>query len=193
MMTAKEYRDNVQWNWVMQQHYPGYQRFLKLFNEEERKSYKMKLPAGSLAVNSYNDENFDFPHDVDPDGHYEKFVLSVLQQHFPIYNLKHRRTWWLHYPKFEHSFVGVHRHEGERVLTSVLFLESNLTENNMNEPGTLFAITQENDRTNELHEFLPVPGQCVIMDGMVYHGTYPTQFDRKVLVVDYDYEIIEDD
>jgi len=82
MMTAKEYRDNVQWNWVMQQHYPGYQRFLKLFNEEERKSYKMKLPAGSLAVNSYNDENFDFPHDVDPDGHYEKFVLSVLQHTF---------------------------------------------------------------------------------------------------------------
>ena len=60
----------------------------------------------------------------------------------------------------------------------------------MLEPGTLFAIVNDGQKT-KMETWDPVPGTVVLMDGMVYHGTYPTQFDRKVLVCDFEYQIGE--
>ena len=36
----------------------------------------------------------------------------------------------------------------------------------------------------------PIEGKVVIMDGKVFHGTYPALEDRHVFVVDFEYESV---
>ena len=39
--------------------------------------------------------------------------------------------------------------------------------------------------------FAPEPGACVIMDGKVFHGTYPALGERRAFVCDFTYDIVE--
>lgn len=188
MLSLEEYKD-IHQNWYFDLQYPDYKKFLKLFDQESRPSYKYKLPTGSLDADSYSDEGFEYPYDID-DGQYANYIMDTVKKEFPLKNIQLLRTWWVHYPALKNTFVGVHRHESLNVFTTVLFLEGHISGNHMLEPGTLFAITRDENRT-KMEQWHPVPGTVVLMDGMVYHGTYPTQFDRKVLVCDFAYELGE--
>jgi hypothetical protein len=187
-MNVEEY-SKIHQNWFFDVQYPNYKKFLDLFDIDKRPSYKYKLPTGSLDADSYSDADFAYPHDIDQ-GEYAKFITDTVQEQFPIKDVKLLRTWWVHYPAFKNTFVGVHRHESPNVFTTVLFLEGHVSGNHMLEPGTLFAIVADGQKT-KMEQWEPVPGTVVLMDGMVYHGTYPTQFDRKVLVCDFEYNIGE--
>lgn len=188
-MNVEEYK-SIHQNWYFDIDYPKYDQFLKLFDQDKRPSYKYKLPTGSLDADSYSDEGFKYPYDIDQ-GEYPQHIIDIVTNEFPLKNVSLLRTWWVHYPAFKNTYVGVHRHESLNVFTTVLFLEGHVSGNHMLEPGTLFAIVKDENKT-KMEQWHPTPGTVVLMDGMVYHGTYPTQFDRKVLVCDFEYEIGEE-
>ena len=169
--------------WISKDKYNEYKKFLALFNNPE----KSHIDYGG-AVIQYN-ENFTYPHQVDPDEVYIQWIKKSIEK-FQFKNVKFKKSWWLTYPK--NSFSGMHTHEdrGERTMTCVMFLNtiSLSTETPLN--GKLKAVTM-NPVTGELVSDMIkcIAGDVVIMDGKVYHGVYPTLEERKVFVVDFTYEV----
>jgi hypothetical protein len=172
-------------NWVMETYYPNYEKFLNLYNLE---SYKFNLPHGNGGAYMYSLADLKYPKVLDPNKDYIKYVEETIQEHLPLKNIRLSESWWLDYPSG--SYSGIHQHKNGQIFTTVLFLESDATLPHLSEPGCLFAFTVEEGKP-VLHEWEPQPGKLVLMDGQIYHGTYPTQFKRKVLVCDFSYELGE--
>jgi hypothetical protein len=188
-MTPEEYKTNIQNNWVFETNYSNYKDFLSLY-DDERLKYSFKLPHGDGSTIMYSDKDMQYPIDVDPTKKYIKFIKSTIQEKFPLIDIEEHQTWWLDYPAHTNSYAGIHRHQSSDIFTTVLFLETDSILSHLAEPGCLFAFLAENGQT-ELYEWEPTPGLVVLMDGMVYHGTYPTQFKRRVLVCDFKYKVKE--
>ena len=170
-------------NWVMDTYYPNYNIFLELFNKE---SYSFNLPHGDGGAKMYANPNLEYPIDIDPSGEYIEFVKKSVSDYLPLTDIKLSECWWLDYPPKTYS--GIHQHKKGQLFTTVLFLDSDATLPHLSEPGCLFAFTVENN-VPVLHEWEPDPGKLIILDGHIYHGNYPTQFKRNVLVCDFTYNI----
>ena len=127
-----------------------------------------------------------YPTQVDPNLKFQEFVNQSIAG-LPIKNLKFKKSWWLNYPVGAYS--GLHSHIPGPQLTAVLFLTTCKTTLEYPLAGSLNTLSNADGQiTYEQHQC--VAGDVVIMDGNVYHGTYPTLDERKVFVCDFDYEII---
>jgi len=169
----------------METYYSDYDKFLELYNTE---CYTFNLPHGDGGAKMYALSNLAYPTFVDTNKSYIKYIEETIKEHLPLKNINLTECWWLDYPPTTYS--GIHQHKKGQIFTTVLFLESDATLPHLSEPGCLFAFTVENGEP-VLHEWEPEPGKLVLMDGHIYHGTYPTQFKRKVLVCDFSYELGE--
>jgi len=114
-------------------------------------------------------------------------------QMIPIKNLKINMSWCIDYN--EDGYQGLHSH-GE--LLSVVFhlddqppLEA--YEADRASYGMLYSIMPQPDGTQIVKNYIPKRGQCIIMDGKVFHGVYPVKGPRRTVVVDFDFEYLDPD
>jgi len=165
--------------WVVDDlYYSGYKKFLKLFdNSNER---HVDYGNGTL----YYKKDMQYPTDIDPREEYLMFIKFQLQD-LPIRIKDFKKAWGVKYPPGGYS--GLHSHQPGKQLTSVLFLDTPKPSVEYPLAGCLTTLQPTNSEIQYLtHK--PIEGKMVILDGKVWHGSYPTLEDRHVFVVDFEYE-----
>ena len=165
--------------WVVDDlYYSGYKKFLKLFdNSNER---HVDYGNGTL----YYKKDMQYPTDIDPREEYLMFIKLQLQD-LPIRIKDFKKAWGVKYPPGGYS--GLHSHQPGKQLTSVLFLDTPKPSVEYPLAGCLTTLQPTNSEITYLtHK--PIEGKMVILDGKVWHGSYPTLEDRHVFVVDFEYE-----
>ena len=166
--------------WVVDDlYYPGYKKFLKLFNT----SSEQHVDRGNGTL--YYKKDMKYPTDIDPKQEYLEFIKFQLQN-LPIRVKEFQKAWGVKYPPGAYS--GLHCHQPGKQLTSVLFLDTPKPSRAYPLAGCLTTCqpTPESEINYLTHK--PIEGKLVIMDGKVYHGSYPALEDRHVFVVDFEYE-----
>ena len=165
--------------WVVADlHYPEYKKFEKIFTDYDKKH--KDYGNGWLHYKT----NMSYPTDIDNTLDFHRFIKESIDR-LPIKVKDFKRAWGVEYTPGAYS--GLHCHVPGKQLTAVLFLTS--VEQNYEYPlaGSLVTLQPTDHEINYL-QHSPAAGNCVIMDGRVYHGTYPTLNDRRVFVCDFDYE-----
>lgn len=159
--------------------YDSYNDFMQLF-DIEAESHR---DSGDSTI--FHLHNWEFPAIISNDyqEHIKKHVKNL-----PYKNIQHSKSWWIDYPKY--SYAGMHSHTPGRQFTCVLFLNDYIEEEKYPHAGYLYA-TLNNDNRMSYQEWKPEAGKLVILDGRVWHGTYPTQQQRKVFVSDFTFDVGE--
>ncbi len=164
--------------WVMDElHYADYDKFNKLFTKTNN-SHK-DWGNGWL----YYKNEMQYPIDIDPTMDFQKFIRKSCEN-FPIEITDFKKAWGVDYEAGAYS--GMHSHIPGQQLTAVLFLTTAETSDKYPLAGNLVTLQPEDHKISYLaHK--AIAGNVVIMDGRVYHGTYPTINNRRVFVCDFDY------
>ena len=166
--------------WVVNElHYSGFKKFLKLF--ENYDSRHVDYGNGTL----YYKDKMKYPKDIDPTLDYQSWIKFQLKS-LPITVNNFMKAWGVKYPPGGYS--GLHCHKPGQQLTSVLFLDTPKPSPQYPLAGSLTTLQPNPDSTIHYLQHKPVAGNVVIMDGKVFHGTYPTLEDRHVFVCDFEYE-----
>lgn len=167
--------------WYNTSRYENYKKFQKLFEIEA----EFHRDSGDSQV--FYLQNYEYPVIIDNDKEYLEHLKKHVRR-LPFKNIRHAKSWWINYPK--HSYTGLHSHQPGKQFTCVLFLDDYIEEENYPHAGYLYAVlNNENQITYE--EWKPEVGTLVLMDGRVWHGTYPARHKRRVFVVDFEYDIGE--
>lgn len=168
--------------WIVDgNHYPTYKKFLKLFKE-----YDQTHKDTGNGVLHYK-QDMSYPIDIDGTLDFHRFIKAcIADSNLPITVKEFQKAWGVNYENGDYS--GFHSHTPGKQLTAVLFLTD--AEQNKEYPlaGSLVCLQPLEYEINSV-TFTPKAGDCVIMDGKVYHGTYPAISNRKVFVCDFEYEI----
>jgi hypothetical protein len=168
--------------WVVDElHYPGYKKFLPLFEKYDDRH----IDYGNGML--YYKNNMAYPNDLDPKLDYHAWIKFQLQN-VPITVKEFKKAWGVKYPPGGYS--GLHCHQPGKQLTSVMFLDTPKPSIDYPLAGSLTTLQPTPDSTINYLQHKPIAGRVVIMDGKVFHGTYPTLEDRHVFVCDFDYESI---
>ena len=166
--------------WVVDDlYYPGWKKFLKLFESY----YDRHIDYGNGTL--YYKKDMSYPTDIDPKEEYLAFIKFQLQN-LPIRVKDFQKAWGVKYPPGAYS--GLHSHVPGKQLTSVLFLDTPKPSITYPLAGSLTTLQPTPDSTINYIQHKPIAGKLVIIDGKVFHGTYPTLEDRHVFVVDMEYE-----
>lgn len=166
--------------WVVDDlYYPGWKKFLKLFESY----YDRHIDYGNGTL--YYKKDMSYPTDIDPKEEYLQFIKFQLQN-LPIRIKDFQKAWGVKYPPGAYS--GLHSHVPGKQLTSVLFLDTPKPSITYPLAGSLTTLQPTPDSIINYVQHKPIAGKLVIMDGKVFHGTYPTLEDRHVFVVDMEYE-----
>lgn len=169
--------------WVITgNHYPTWKKFLPLFDEGVYDKSHKDYSNGYLHYKT----DMAYPEDLDPTLDFHRFI-KICCAELPIKIGNFKKAWGVDYKPGAYS--GLHCHAPGKQLTAVLFLTNTKTSEEYPLAGYLTTLQPLEYSTNYL-QHVPKAGDCVIMDGRVYHGTYPTLNQRKVFVCDFDYETL---
>jgi hypothetical protein len=170
--------------WVITENfYPGWEKFLKLFDDKIYDTKKDKL----MDYVFYTQGEMEYPEAVDPELDFQKFIKKcIIESELPITMGKCLKAWGLKYPPG--SYSGMHCHQPGKQLTCVMFLDNEVVSEQYPLAGSLVTLQPFEHDINHVR-VKPTPGGVVIMDGRVFHGTYPTISDRRVFVCDFSYEV----
>jgi|TARA_X000000950_G_C13674992_1_gene561528 hypothetical protein len=170
--------------WVITENfYPGWEKFLKLFDDKIYDTKKDKL----MDYVFYTQGEMEYPEAVDPELDFQKFIKKCLiESELPITMGKCLKAWGLKYPPG--SYSGMHCHQPGRQLSVVMFLDDVMVSEQYPLAGSLVTLQPFEHEINHVR-VRPTPGGVVIMDGRVFHGTYPTLNNRRVFVCDFSYEV----
>lgn len=168
--------------WVVDgNRYPTYKKFEQLFTDYDKKH----KDYGNGWLHYKND--MAYPTDIDGTLDFHRFIKAcIADSGLPIKVLDFKKAWGVKYPPGAYS--GLHSHTPGKQLTAVLCLNHIEQDDTYPLAGSLVTLQPTDHEINYVQHKLK-PGDCVIMDGKVYHGTYPTLNDRRVFVCDFDYEI----
>ena len=167
--------------WFNTSYYKDYDKFKKLFELES----ESRRDSGDSVV--FYLQNYEYPSIIDSEKEYIKYLKQHVEK-MPFKNVVHKKSWWVDYPK--HSYAGLHSHTPGRQFTCVLFLDDYVEEKDHPHAGYLYGVLNNNNRIT-YEEWKPEAGTLVIMDGRMWHGTYPTRHKRRVFVVDFEYDMGE--
>lgn len=169
--------------WVItDNHYPGWQKFLNLFDDTVYDTKKDLL----MPYVFYTQGEMEYPDKIDPTFEFQEFIKQCLvESNLPIKMGDCLKCWGLKYPVG--SYSGMHCHQPGKQLSVVLFLDDVETSELYPLAGSLVTLQPYEHDINHVR-VKPTPGGVVIMDGRVFHGTYPTLNERKVFVADFAYE-----
>ena len=135
----------------------------------------------------YTQGEMEYPDSVDPELDFQKFIKKcITESELPITMGKCLKAWGLKYPPG--SYSGMHCHQPGKQLTCVMFLDNEVVSEQYPLAGSLVTLQPFEHDINHVR-VKPTPGGVVIMDGRVFHGTYPTISDRRVFVCDFSYEV----
>lgn len=174
-MMFNDLLEDVYTDWLIISKYDNYKDFHALFSIDSNKH----RDHGGNVVYYLND--YRYP---SIENNFKQHILETVKDH-PITNIKFAKSWWVDYPVGAYS--GVHTHTPGKQFTCILYLTDNETTSEYPYAGSLFAVSKKYG----YKQISPQAGDLVIMDGNVWHGTYPTTSDRKVFVCDFTYEIGE--
>tara|TARA_B100001287_G_scaffold55094_1_gene43554 strand:- start:102 stop:722 length:621 start_codon:yes stop_codon:yes gene_type:complete len=183
-------------HWVVSAFYPDYKdlEFLLDFTTAD-------MSAGSCTVNGIQQfiENEDW---TEQRTKYKKWMSDVFEQlGMPIQSVVERqpetptdlstRAWTVNY--FPGGWQAGHFHstdragqQNRRFGTSVMMFDRiEPTRKNLFN-GCNYVVLQGNNGYTYDHKFHPEPGKVIMMDDRVWHGAYPTDENRRVLVWDFD-------
>lgn len=159
--------------------YSDYKNFLNCFDLDS----DSHRDSGDSTI--FHLKNWEYPQSID--DNYIDFVKKSVAK-MPYKNIQHSKSWWIDYPT--HSYAGMHSHTPGRQFTCVLFLDDYIEDEQHPHAGYLYAVLNNNN-TMSYHEWKPEPGKIIILDGRVWHGTYPTRQKRKVFVTDFTFDVGE--
>lgn len=160
--------------------YPTYKKFEKIFTDHD-KSHK---DYGNGYLHYKND--MAYPTDIDGTLDFHRFIKAcIADSGLPIKVLDFKKAWGVKYPPGAYS--GLHSHTPGKQLTAVLCLNHIEQDDTYPLAGSLVTLQPLDHEINYVQHKL-TPGDCIIMDGRVYHGTYPTLNERRVFVCDFNYE-----
>jgi len=162
--------------------YPSWQRFLNF-----KQSLECHKDWG--GGNLYYNKDFEYPIAHDEESDFHDFIRINVEHHYESIKVtKHLKSWWVDYTPGTYS--GLHNHKPGQQLTSVLFLSTAKTSEQFPLAGNLVTLQPLiGDLQYNAHE--AIEGNCIIMDGNIWHGTYPSIDNRQVFVSDYEYEVVQ--
>lgn len=161
-------------HWFLEKHYTDYKKFLGLFDGVPAKYH---LERG--GSNMYYKWDYSYPLEVDPDKEYLEFLKDSISGIAP--DAKYASSWWVDYPNGTYSVA--HQHVQTKRLTAIMFLTDYEWIRAWPVAGNLYAMSN----LIGYKEWTPNAGDVIIMDGGMYHGSYPAINERKVFVVDFEY------
>ena len=165
--------------WVVDDlYYPKWKNFLSIFDDYNE--YHRNAGGGYKFYKT----NMEYPTDIDPNLDLHAFIRFELQN-LPIDIGQFKKAWGLKYPPGGYS--GLHTHTPGKQLTAILFLDDCIVDINSPLAGNLITLQPTEDNSIQYLTHPTKAGKMVIMDGRVFHGTYPTTNERKVFVIDFDY------
>lgn len=163
--------------------YPTYKKFEKIFTDYDKKH--KDYGNGWLHYKT----DMAYPTDIDETLDFHRFIKAcIADSRLPIKVLDFKKAWGVKYPPGAYS--GLHSHTPGKQLTAVLCLSYIEQDDIYPLAGSLVTLQPLDHEINYVQHKLK-PGDCVIMDGRVYHGTYPTLNERRVFVCDFDYEVVD--
>ena len=163
----------IERDWIVTTTYDKYNDFLSLFSH----TCNSHRDHGGNTV--YYLDDYKYP---DVENNFINYVKNVVKDKVSG-DIEFAKSWWCDYPLG--SYSGVHTHTPGTQFTCILYLTDNITDLFFPYAGYLFSISKKEG----YYQFNPKAGDLVIMDGTVWHGTYPATSDRKVFVCDFSYEL----
>ena len=161
-------------------HYSEYEKFNKFFDSYD----KSHLDKGNGKM-CYR-EDFAYPTDIDPDLHFQEFIKKAVSE-LPLRIDRCTGTWGVEYKPGAYSNFHCHAgSSGIQPLSVVMFLTTAETNSTYPLAGDLVTMLPEDHRIISTNH-KSIAGDVVIMEGKVFHGTYPTLNNRRVFVCDFDY------
>ena len=181
-------------HWVVSAVYPNHKDLEKFFDFTDA-----DITDGTLTVNGIQKplELDDWAKERED---YKLWLLDIFQQiQAPIKKLVDKtdnqkyNAWTINY--FPGGWQAGHFHstnkmnqQNKRFASSIMFFDNIQPTKKNKQNGCLYTVMQDPNGYTYDHKFHPTPGRVVIMDDRVWHGTYPTEDNRRVLVWDFDYE-----
>ena len=162
---------------LIETHYPSIDEFEVLFQNKGPDDSE-----GKFTINGYQ---FDVTNRIKKDfNHVTEWIEGKCRANkIPIKNLKINMSWCIDYN--DGGYQALHCH-GQQALSVVFHLDD--------QPkgfGMLYSIMPRTDGTQLLQNHIPKRGQCLILDGKVFHGVYPVKKLRRSVVIDFDYDWLE--
>lgn len=180
MITDELLKNN---NWSFESYYNDSDKFLKAPFD-----LVTNFPGLSTFLPPLLDPDIAYPLDIDPEMKFVEFVKDTVQrEHSKIKNIKFSKSWFGYYPP--NYTITAHSHFHDRHFTAVLYLNNNDWHPvNQDQAGCLWTFhTEKGELVHQVFDHQE--GTVVFIGGQVWHGTYPTNVERKVFVVDFEYEV----
>tara|TARA_Y100000114_G_scaffold155813_1_gene181009 strand:+ start:1780 stop:2397 length:618 start_codon:yes stop_codon:yes gene_type:complete len=182
-------------HWVVSAFYPDYKDLEKFFDFTDIDISEKTATVNGLQRPIKNEEW------AEERTKYMTWMLDTLKQvNIPVTAIKERQSkdqsgwnsaWTINY--FPGGWQAGHFHStdrsaqsNKRFISTVMFFDDiNPTRDNRWN-GCLYTLLQNPYGYTYDHKFHPKAGQVIIMDDRVWHGTYPTEDNRRVFVSDFD-------
>tara|TARA_A100001388_G_scaffold231988_1_gene184478 strand:- start:2991 stop:3599 length:609 start_codon:yes stop_codon:yes gene_type:complete len=181
--------------WVVCAEYPHYEELLPFFDFTGVDVSESTATVNGIQRPIANEEW------TEQRKKYIAWMLEVFHTlQIPITSIKERQSkdqsgwnssWTVNY--FGGGWQAGHFHstdrmgqQNKRFISTVMFFDNIEPTRDNRWNGCLYTLLQNQYGYTYDHKFHPSPGRVVIMDDRVWHGTYPTEDNRRVFVSDFD-------
>lgn len=175
---------------VISAEYPDYEDFLPFFDftsvDMSERTSTVNGIQKQISNDSWSKER----------SKYIDWMLGIFEDlQVPIKTVTPRPdeypAWTVNY--FEGGWQAGHFHstnkmtqDNKRFISTVMFFDNIQPTKDNRWNGCLYTLLQNQYGYTFDHKFHPSPGKVVILDDRVWHGTYPTEDNRRVFVSDFD-------
>jgi len=167
-----------EYKWLIETVYPDFEGLLPLFdNHKDNRTYDTATNGGTQYT--YKTSEIEKVADILRD--HVNYSFRYLNH--PVEATDFIIGWSIKYQK--HGWQAMHNHSrpGE-VVSCVLYFDTNETENNSD--GAFYAVMPDTDGEQFVHVCPYWAGKMILLDGSVWHGSYPTQAERRILVLEFE-------
>ena len=161
--------------WIAETYYPKWKDLEELFED--------KGPDQSAEKTTFNGWQFDTTEKIKKYKLDEWFQDICRKRKIPIKNIKVNQSWCILYE--DGGYQHLHCH-GPTLISMVIHLDL--------QPeleGMLYTIIPKENNEMIINNYLPTPGQTIILAGRVFHGVYPCKAGRRTVVVDFDFDYLQ--
>ena len=119
------------------------------------------------------------------------WVDKKLKQHLNYgINITPHEAWAIEYK--DGGYQAVHNHTQQPNLISIIMFFDTIKDEQKVQPtdGCTYTLMPHTEGNQVCLHFNPYPGKVVIMDGKVFHGTYPCKAPRRCFVVNFKFDYI---
>ncbi len=118
-----------------------------------------------------------------------KWLEEKVKKYMPITNLRVDQSWAIEYG--HGGYQSIHNHTQKPQLLSMVMYFDNPRDKIQPTDGALVTLMPHPDGSQVVSHFHYYPGKTIIMDGRVYHGTYPGNQPRRCFVVNFAFDYLK--